>query len=540
MQINQTKPKGATPDHLNYMGGHAWDVNDPISNLRLAAASCFFGEPQYYVEASSTKRARPAISGHTYGYGRYSEPPHRSYLDAMLESIDPTEWRGLGAKERMESAIDSALVFDVEKTLQVAADLRNLDNIRTTPQVILVRAANFKGAKGTGLVVKYAPQIIRRADEPSVQMAYQLATYGKPIPNQLKKAWANYLSRQTAYSLAKYRMESRTVKTVDVANISHPGSPVVNDLVRGTLTTPETWETKVSAGGSWDDAFESMGHMALLRNLRNLIQKSDVDQGEIAVKLLLGAPDGKQLPFRYWSAYQSIKDHGVKPVLLEAVEDSLRQSCSRLAFPGRVMSLCDNSGSAWGTVTSEWGSVHVAEIANLTAVLTAFASEHGEVGVFGDRLETFTVSHRSSVFDALEKANKLGRGNPRFDDGVGGATENGIWLFWDDAIRNKTVYDAVFVYSDMQAGHGGLYGDNPVAYRDYVWPSSPRHIDVPKLINKYHSTVNPNVQVFLVQVAGYQDTIVPDHYRNTHILGGWSDGILRYAQEFLNPPQQQI
>ena len=537
MQINQTKPKGATPDHLNFMGGHSWDVRDPIHLLRMAAASCFFGEPQYYVEASSTKRARPAAR--SYGYrSPYSEPPHRSHLNAMLESLDPTEWRGLGAKERMESAIDSALAYDIEKTLQVAADLRNLDNIRTTPQVILVRAANFKGAKGTGLVVKWAPQIIGRADEPSVQLAYQLATYGKPIPNQLKKAWSNFLSAESAYSLGKYRMESRTVKTVDVANISHPGSPVVNDLVRGTLATPETWETKVSAGGSWEDAFGSMAHMALLRNLRNLIQKSNVDQGAIAAKLLAGAPFGKQLPFRYWSAYQSVKDHGVKPVLLEAIEDSLRQSCSRLAFPGRVMSLCDNSGSAWGALTSEWGSVHVAEIANLTAVLTAFASEHGEVGVFGDRLETFTVSHRSSVFDALEKANRLGGGGGY--GGVGGATENGIWLFWDAAIRNKTAYDAVFVYSDMQAGHGGLYGVDPRSYRDYAWPSSPRHIDVPKLINKYRATVNPNVQVFLVQVAGYQDTIVPDHYRNTHILGGWSDGILRYAQEFLNPPQQQI
>ena len=37
--------------------------------------------------------------------------------------------------------------------------------------------------------------------------------------------------------------------------------------------------------------------------------------------------------------------------------------------------------------------------------------------------------------------------------------------------------------------------------------------------------------MFLVQVAGYQDTLVPEHYRRTYILGGWGPGILGYAAE---------
>lgn len=41
--------------------------------------------------------------------------------------------------------------------------------------------------------------------------------------------------------------------------------------------------------------------------------------------------------------------------------------------------------------------------------------------------------------------------------------------------------------------------------------------------------MNPNVLVYLVQVAGYKDTIVPEVYNKTFILGGWGDGILRYA-----------
>ena len=52
---------------------------------------------------------------------------------------------------------------------------------------------------------------------------------------------------------------------------------------------------------------------------------------------------------------------------------------------------------------------------------------------------------------------------------------------------------------------------------------------MPKLIAEYRRTVNPNVHVYLVQVAGYRDTLVPEVYAKTHILGGWGDGILRYA-----------
>ena len=112
---------------------------------------------------------------------------------------------------------------------------------------------------------------------------------------------------------------------------------------------------------------------------------------------------------------------------------------------------------------------------------------------------------------------------------VGQSTENGIWLFWDKAIKEKQHWDHVFVYSDMQAGHGGLYGSSATAYDAYRWHGT-RNIDVAKLVSEYRRQVNPNVMVYLVQVAGYQDTIIPEHYVRTAIIGGWSEGLLRFAK----------
>jgi hypothetical protein len=129
----------------------------------------------------------------------------------------------------------------------------------------------------------------------------------------------------------------------------------------------------------------------------------------------------------------------------------------------------------------------------------------------------------SSIFQQLE----IAEGHAR---DIGQGTENGIWLFWDQAIKRREHWDSVFVFSDMQAGHGGLYGPDPRAYQDYRWDSG-NCIDVAKLAAAYRARVNPRVMVFLVQIAGYQDTLVPEFYDRTFILGGWGEGLLRFAAE---------
>jgi hypothetical protein len=167
------------------------------------------------------------------------------------------------------------------------------------------------------------------------------------------------------------------------------------------------------------------------------------------------------------------------------------------------------------------GTMCVATIANLTGVLAGTRADDGHVGVFGDRLETTAVRKKASVMQQLDACERLG-------NTVGQGTENGIWLFWDKAIREREHWDHVLVFSDMQAGHGGLYGTDAKQYNDYKWLGT-TYIDVPKLVAAYRAKVNPNVNVYLVQVAGYQDTLFPEFYERTYILGGWGEGLLRFA-----------
>ena len=522
--INTTRPKTKTSDaHLNWMGGPSFFLESPIDTLRLAASSSFFGEPMYY--QTDKADTRPRRQSKMQRSASLSEA-ELDYLRETLQAVDPREWRGLSPREVMEQTIDAALDFDAEATLREAVRLRHEEHIRTTPQVILVRAAQHAKVKGTGLVLKYAGGIVSRADEPSVGLAYQLATFGRPVPNSLKKAWKSRLEAFDAYQIAKYRMESRLVKTTDVVSLVHAKSEAIDRLMKDELkSSGETWEAIVSAEGStketWEKSIGHMGHMALLRNLRNLLEKG-VSTDLFLKKLVEGAATGRQLPFRYYSAYKAVEKLAM-PQVMDAIEQCLEIAMGNLPrFSGRVASLCDNSGSAWGTTTSSMGTMHVAEIANLSGVITGKASEEGHIGVFGDRLEMFPVRKRDSIFTMVDKIGKAGQG-------IGGSTENGIWLFWDKAIREKKVWDHVFVYSDMQAGHGGLYGTNKRGYGDYIWSNKGQYIDVPKLIAAYRKKVNPNVMVYLVQVAGYTDTIVPEFYDRTYILGGWGEGLLRFA-----------
>jgi hypothetical protein len=523
-RANEKQPQLEKPaeGHLNFMGGVSYDVSSPLVRLRLAASTCFFGEPMYYHRDPEDKR--PARNAPSF---RLSDA-QIAHLRDTLSAIDPQAWRTMTPAELLETAIDEALDHDPEATLREAVRLRRDEHIRTTPQVILVRAAHHRAVKGTGLLRKHAPAIILRADEPALGLSYQMYRYGKPIPNALKKAWREALLRFDDYALAKYRQEGRAAKTVDVVNLVHPKSAAIDRLAKGESKNTRTWEAIVSARGSnrtaWKKAMDVMGHMAMLRNLRNMLQ-AGIKAEEIIPRLLSGAKDGKQMPFRYFSAYKAVEEAKGPGPLLDAIEKCLVLSLGELPrFSGRVMVLADNSGSAQGTTTSSMGTMKVSTIGNLTGILAGMRADEGWLGVFGDDLERMPVRKGASIFDQLKRAEGLAQR-------IGLSTENGIWTFFDEAIRNKERWDAIFVMSDMQAGHGGLYGTNPKAYREFGWGDGGRYIDVAKLTATYRKRVHAETKVFLVQIAGYKDTLVPEFYDRTYILGGWGEGLLRFAAE---------
>ena len=204
---------------------------------------------------------------------------------------------------------------------------------------------------------------------------------------------------------------------------------------------------------------------------------------------------------------------------------------------GDVIVLSDNSGSAWGTFTSSYGTQTVAEIGNLSALITALScTGRGVIGLFGDKLFEYEVNKEISLLENLEKINEIvgPKGN-----NVGLSTENGIWLFFKRAFENnlKYKYDHFFCYSDMQAGHGGLYGsDTKIKENDWLWngkKSGYLYINVPKLLENYRKNINKKLNTFMIQTAGYNDSILPQSTYRGAILSGWTGNEVVYADQII-------
>jgi len=502
----------------NFMGGTSYTLN-PLDTLRIVAASSIFGEPSYY-------------------RGSHDKPSNLStllkndVLGLYGEDVESTT-------DVFTNVIDSALEYDFEGTLEMARTLRHEYFMRLNPAVIFIRAAQHPkrvefNNENPGVMRKIGSELIVRPDDITNQFDYYmwLNVTKKGLPSIVKRVWADTLGEFDAYRINKYKSKS----LIDLVRISHAKSDVINELMTtGGVSVDEssqTWESLRSQGKTWVEIFDTIKipHMALLRNLRGIF--TEVDNKEFADKvcenLVSGVPYGKQFPFRYYTAYQMIdrSDVNHKGLILDTLEECLDVSVSNLPkLEGKTICLSDNSGSAWGSLNSEYGTVTVAEIGNLSSIVTALQSDEGEVGVFGDRLSIKPVSSRNGILSQAREAANRGRAQ-------GGATENGIWLFFRDAIKNKTHYDNIFVYSDMQAGHGGLFGVDEKEYKDYIYEDNRwgSHIDVLKLVQKYRSTVNPKVNIFTVQTAGYNNSVVPETLYRGAVLGGWTGKESTYAK----------
>ena len=521
---NERNNKKNTPENAvtNFMGGTSYTLN-PIETLKMVTASSIFGEPQYYRNGEFAE-AR-VLDG-----ASYSHPLFREYL-VLPKEIYSDET----TSDVMEKVIDDALDYDFDATLEWAVTLRKEFFMRLNPQVIMVRASMHpKRVEYTnthqGKFAKINNLVMSRADEPASQLTYYLYKNKSKnnIPNVLKRSWAKRIEKMTPRDIYKYRNSG--IGLIDTVRVCHANNEHIDKLMKtGTIDvaiSDKTWETMRASGKTWKEILSTikLGHMALLRNLRGIF--TEIEDFDFCKSLMQelkdGVLNGKQFPFRYKTAYSLIDKSDVnhKQLIKDTLEECIDIACENMPkLSGKTCCLSDNSGSAWGTFNSEYGSVTIANIDNLSSVITAKNSDEGFVGKFGDRLHMFPISHRDGVLKQTKDVDNK--------HNVGCSTENGIWLFFKKALAEKEHWDNIFIYSDMQAGHGGLYGISPNDYKDYV--TNYNHIDVAKLIDTYRKTVNPKVNVFCVQTAGYDNVLIPESGYRTSVLHGWTGKELVYA-----------
>jgi hypothetical protein len=538
----------------NFMAGNSFKLN-PLDTLRIVATSSIFGEPQYYRAGGSGSKVRrerrPSALHEITKYCIFG-----GYIDPKDTSADI-----------MTKAIDTALDYDFEGTLEFALELRHEFYMRLNPAVILVRAAMHPARKEftdatNGAFASYVGRMARRPDDLTSMAEYYISTTGdkNKMPAILKRAIAKRLVRYDQYQISKY--QNKGMGLIDLVRIVHArgsDNKALNKLIKtGHVPMPEdkeTWRHLRSEGMSWKDIMtnysDNLTHFDIVNQLRSMFTEVDNTRlaKSITKQMLTGVERGKLFPYRYWVAHKVLEGASEvhnRGVLLDALEEAIDIAVSNLPhLSGKTMVLSDNSGSAWGGFTFQGASTKIAEINNLSAIITGMASDEGYVGLFGDDLKTFAVSKRNGALTQAAKANRVGQSIP-------GGTENGIWIFFDRAIKNREHWDNIFVYSDQQAGHGGLYGINGSCYEDYIYgarsgygASGHQYIDVLKLLEDYKKRVNPNVNFFTIQTAGYDNMVIPEHIHRGAILSGWTgkeaifaDALIKQWDRIDNPQQK--
>ena len=596
------------------MGGKSFKL-DPLRSLKVVCTSMICGESQYYRRAGSK------------GFKDSTK-----FLEHFLfpEFYDESE----SATDYFEKIVSDALDHDFEGSLQFVAKLRNEYLMRLNSNYLIAKAAHHPKRvefnKANPKVFKTAIEQVGCIPTDWTTQYKLLKESGKPIPTIWKRAIADKLHKMSAYHAAKYLHGSKTkgkvakvkvaprpnvlpvdeleegevreeapnveapnveeektrkqtlANLVDLVRITHPKpTDVINQLVKTgkveVADDEQTWEKLRSAKKTWQEinAQIRLPHMALLRNLRNILEeyatRSDTEEALLEIlslkeQLVNGVKGGKQFPFRYLSAYKMLMPTGNEErdceyasrrhkgkkseesqegkkeltkeqrlefnrlcdIFLSGLNRCVLESVECIPqMKGRVDCLSDNSGSSRGGMVSEYGTVNVYEIANLSAILTAYrATQGGSVWVFGDKLEKYEVT-KKPILQQLEEVNALGKT-------VGEGTETGIWLFWEKFIQDAAITDNVFIYSDMQAGTGGLYVDGRELSKLQQMGAAIQngtYIDVLKLVQIYREKVNPKMNVFSVQVAGYDNTILPDILYRGAILSGWTGKEAKLAYE---------
>ena len=376
--------------------------------------------------------------------------------------------------------------------------------------------------------------VVLRPDDITEIMSCWLAMYGKPFPNAMKREIASVLQKFDEYQIAKYNGGNKALKFRDVLRITHP-TPVdeqrealFGKILDDTLETPYTWETELSARGNtaevWDALLASgkVGYMALLRNLRNIVQ-SGADYGK-ALKVIadpVQVKKSRQLPFRYYSAYRTLHRAGLmNKKIHKALDAAIRNSVENLeVIPGRTLIAVDVSGSM-GSPVSARSDVCCADIASLLGAMASHLCEDATVcyfdyaGYFSRSGEKgYRIAHYGKFDSILDTAV-----NNSF---CGGGTDMGLpmqFALEEDGARELKPFDRVIYFSDNECNARGFR----------------LHDTIQGQVDRYRADYNPDFWVHGVDLQGYGTQQFCG--KRFNLITGWSESVL----EFINLAERGI
>ncbi|MEO8415139.1 MAG: TROVE domain-containing protein [Ginsengibacter sp.] len=438
--------------------------------------------------------------------------------------------------EKADAGLQRILELIAKNEAQFVAKLavyaREQMYLRSVPLVLAIELA--KQHNGDGLVSALTARIVQRADEITELLAHYAQSNERKgakqlnrLSNQLQKGLAEAFNRFDEYQFAKYNRNA-AVKLKDALFLVHPKAKdeaqqvLFDKIVMDELQTPYTWEVELSALGrekydsielkrevlkaKWEELIFSnkIGYMALLRNLRNILEAKVSNEALSKVCNNISNANAvaksRQLPFRFLSAYRELKElkSGKASMVLDALENAVLQTASNITGYGentRVVIAADVSRSMQTPVSAK-SKVQRFDIGLMLAMLLQNKCANVITGMFGDSWKIINVPKKNILGNVMEFHRREGE--------MGYAT-NGYKVI-GDLLKRKAIVDKVMMFTDCQ-----LWNSRGDAHIAGVW--------------KRYKQMAPGAKLYLFDLAGYGNTPLNVMRDDVYLIAGWSDKV---------------
>lgn len=422
-------------------------------------------------------------------------------------------------EQKFYSSDDSDMIETIKRVIKKDADFvsrlavfaRREFNMRSVAHVLTAYLAHE--SEGKPYTRSTINGITVRGDDVTELMSFYLSTFGKPIPNAMRKGINDAFSRFDEYTLAKYKGDGKGVKMRDLAILCHPApkdeaqSALWKRLLEGTLATPVTWETQLSANGNnretWEKLIDSgkVGYMALLRNLRNIINAKprNIEKVWETIENPEAVKRSRQLPFRFLSAYRQVGNiAGSRGI--DALESAVEASVANMPrLKGTTVIAVDVSGSMSSTVSAK-SDIKCVDIGLMLGLIANRMCDNSIFYTFDDTIKRYPLSRRTNILETVARHNAWG-----------GGTNMG--LPFDEMIRNKVQADRIIVISDNMCNMGRTWFN---------------HKTVQTLADEYRRITGNDIWVHAVDLQGYGTQQF--HGDKTNIVAGWSEKLFDFIR----------
>ena len=383
---------------------------------------------------------------------------------------------------------------------KAAVFARNELGMRSISQYLAakVNALSFDGKRA------FYSKFFRRPDDVAEVFA-AIDSLGDKRSHGLVRGASDYISGLSDYSIMKYQMKDKKYNMFDLVNITHAHSAVIDMYKANSLSTPNTWETRISAAKSdeekayvWVDLVVSgsLGYLALIRNLRNIIKVCGLtDSGKQfiqtdlcrAIVNKMAITKSRIFPYQIFIAYKQLKNCGYSDFhVFAALEKAFLTAIDNMPpFYDRNAIVLDVSGSMDASISTN-SSVSILEAGACYAAALYLSGSDFDVYKFADRAcRCVDINHAMSPFGLIERLCS--------NDNCGCGT------FVTTAFQCMNEhYDRIFLISDCQAMDTDEWWlETPTitaseALHNYIEAYGETHVYSYDLGN-YHSTIdNPD------------------------------------------------